>query len=198
MRAFAVRPRVSASRCALRRKPWSSKRAQSSSAWRCCGKRRSSRGRPPIRRPSSSSNRVSPDGGAARLVRSPHRATSLASYSERSRRKRGIYSVMKLRTVHLRAHLASRPWTERERFIVWRGMTGRFSIAIEPLLGMLFFGFLAWGVIWRARVSKPHDLWILSPLFGLMALGFAAYFIAVMFAPLTAYLQTFKPIYILD
>lgn len=105
---------------------------------------------------------------------------------------------MKVRKVNLRDHLASRPWTERERFIVWRGMTGRFSIAIEPLLGMGFFAFLAWGVIWRARVSKPHDLWILSPLFGLMALGFAFYFIAVMFAPLIAYLQTFKPIYILD
>jgi hypothetical protein len=105
---------------------------------------------------------------------------------------------MKVRKVHLREHLASRPWTERERFVVWRGMTGRFAIAIEPLLGMGFFSFLAWGVIWRARVSKPHDLWILSPLFGLMALGFAAYFIAVMVAPLIAYLQTFKPIYILD
>jgi hypothetical protein len=105
---------------------------------------------------------------------------------------------MRLRKVHLRQHLASRAWTERERFVVWRGMTGRFAIAIEPLLGMLFFGFLTWGIIWRARVSKPHDIWILSPLFGLMALAFAIYFIAVMVAPLVAYLQTYKPIYVLD
>jgi hypothetical protein len=105
---------------------------------------------------------------------------------------------MKLRKIQMRQHLASRPWTDRERFVVWRGMTGRAAIAIEPLLGTLFFGFLTWGVIWRARVSKPHDLWILSPLFGLMALGFALYFIAVMVAPLIAYMQTYKPIYVLD
>lgn len=105
---------------------------------------------------------------------------------------------MKLRKIRLRHDLASRPWTERERFIVWRGLTGRFSIAIEPLLATVFFGFLTWGVIWRARVTKPHDLWILSPLFGLMAVAFLIYFIAVIFAPIVAYFHTYKPIYILD
>ena len=105
---------------------------------------------------------------------------------------------MKLRKVHMRAHLASRPWTPRERTIVWRGMTGRFAIAIEPLLGTLFFAFLTWGIVWRARVSKPHDLWILSPMFALVAVGFAIYFVALMAAPFVAYMQTYKPIYILD
>ena len=105
---------------------------------------------------------------------------------------------MKARQVRLREQLVSRPWTERERFIVWRGLTGRFSIAIEPLIGMLFFAGLTWGVIWRARVAKPHDLWILWPVFAFMAFGFAVYFVAVMVAPFIAYMQTFKPIYTVD
>ena len=105
---------------------------------------------------------------------------------------------MKLRRVRVRPHLAGRPWTDRERTVVWRGMTGRMSIAIEPLIGMLFFAGLTYGIIWRARVAKPHDLWILSPLFGIVALCFLAYFVAVMVAPLIAYMQTFKPIYQLD
>jgi|SRR5579884_1090275 len=105
---------------------------------------------------------------------------------------------MRLRTVQHRDYLASRPWTDRERRIVWRGLTGRFSIAIEPLLGMLFFGMLTWGIIWRARITKPHDLWILSPIFGFIALCFLGYFVGVMVAPLVAYAQTYKPIYQID
>jgi hypothetical protein len=105
---------------------------------------------------------------------------------------------MKLRKVVRRAHLAARPWTERERFIVWRGLTGRLAIAVEPLLGTIVFAGLAWGIVWRARTAGPHDLWILSPLFGLTALAFAAYFICVLVAPFAAYLQTYKPIYLLD
>lgn len=105
---------------------------------------------------------------------------------------------MRLRTMCRRSHLASRPWTGRERAIVWRGLTGRMGIAIEPLLGMLFFGMLTWGIVWRSRVAAPHDLWILWPIFALMALAFGAYFVAVLVAPLVAYLQTFKSIYIID
>lgn len=98
----------------------------------------------------------------------------------------------------MRPHLAGRPWTDRERRIVWRGLTGRMAIAIEPLIGALFFAGLTYGIIWRARVTEPHDLWILSPIFGLMALAFTVYFIAVLFAPLLAYLQTYRPIYQID
>lgn len=105
---------------------------------------------------------------------------------------------MKLRKIVQRNHLARRAWTERERFVVWRGLTGRFAIAIEPLLGMLFFALLTWGIIWRARVTKPHDLWILSPIFGFIAVCFAVYFIGVLVAPFIAYLQTYKPIYQVD
>ncbi len=94
--------------------------------------------------------------------------------------------------------MVSRPWTPRERRIVWRGLTGRMSIAIEPLICALFFAGLTYGVIWRARVTKPHDLWILSPIFGFIAVGFAVYFVGVMVAPLIAYVQTYRPIHKLD
>lgn len=105
---------------------------------------------------------------------------------------------MKLRRLHRRADLARRSWTDRERHIVWRGLTGRMAIAVEPLLGMVCFAGLTYGVIWRARTAGPPDLWILSPIFALMSFGFAAYFLCVLFAPLIAYLQTFKPIYVID
>lgn len=105
---------------------------------------------------------------------------------------------MKLRKIQRGDHLAGRPWTARERLIVWRGLTGRFAIAVEPLLGTLFFGMLTWGIIWRARVAKPHDMWILSPIFALAALAFLAYFIYLLVAPLIAYTQTYKPIYLID
>lgn len=72
------------------------------------------------------------------------------------------------------------------------------AIAIEPLAGAIFFGLLTWGIVWRARVASPHDLWILAPIFGLMAAGFTGYWIAVLAAPVAAYLQTRKPIYIVD
>ncbi|HET9391948.1 MAG TPA: hypothetical protein VFO29_00305 [Candidatus Rubrimentiphilum sp.] len=105
---------------------------------------------------------------------------------------------MGFREVRLGRHLTARPWTERERAIVWRGLTGRFAIAVEPLLGTVFFALLTWGIVWRARVAAPHDLWILAPIFGIMAFGFAIYLIALLVAPLIAYAQTFKPIYIVD
>lgn len=105
---------------------------------------------------------------------------------------------MKLRTIAHRPELAHRKWTERERFIVWRGLTGRFSIAIEPLVGGLFFAGLSYGIVWRARVAGPPDLWILWPVFGVVALAFFAYFIAVLVAPFIAYMQTYKPIYQVD
>ncbi len=105
---------------------------------------------------------------------------------------------MKLRTVLQRDYLASRPWTPRERNVVWRGLTGRMSIAIEPLLGTIFFSGLTYGIIWRSRIASPHDLWILSPVFGIIAVCFLIYFVAVMVAPLIAYMQTYKPIFQLD
>jgi hypothetical protein len=95
--------------------------------------------------------------------------------------------------------LARRPWTARERRIVWRGLTGRFAIAVEPLLGTLFFALFTWGIVWRAHHTPGQaTLIVLAPIFALGALAFFVYFIALLAAPILAYLQTFRPIYIVD
>jgi hypothetical protein len=95
--------------------------------------------------------------------------------------------------------LAQRPWTSAERHVVWRGLCGRLAIAIEPLLGMIFMTFLTFGIIYRAHhVAADRDLSKIAWIFALGAIVFAGYFIAVLVAPMVAYFQTFKPIYIVD
>ncbi len=95
--------------------------------------------------------------------------------------------------------LAWRPWTPRERAIVWRGLTGRFALAIEPLIGMLFMGLLTWGIVYRAQhVPSDATLIKIAWIFAIGAIAFAGYFVAVLVAPFVAYMQTFRPIYILD
>ncbi|MDP9023847.1 MAG: hypothetical protein M3N13_00545 [Candidatus Eremiobacteraeota bacterium] len=95
--------------------------------------------------------------------------------------------------------LAQRNWTERERKVVWRGLSGRFAIAIEPLLGLLFMTFLTFGIVYRSQhVPADRDLIKIAWIFGLGAIAFLGYFIAVLIAPFLAYLQTFKPIYVVD
>jgi hypothetical protein len=95
--------------------------------------------------------------------------------------------------------LARRRWTRRERAIVWRGLTGRFALAIEPLLGMVFMGLLTWGIIYRAQhVPSDATLIKIAWIFAIGAIAFAGYFIAVLVAPFVAYMQTFRPIYSLD
>ncbi|HYL27392.1 MAG TPA: hypothetical protein VEW74_06115 [Candidatus Nitrosotalea sp.] len=95
--------------------------------------------------------------------------------------------------------LARRRWTRKERDIVWRGVTGRCALAIEPLLGTLFMGFLTWGIVYRAQhVPADATLIKIAWIFAIGAIAFAGYFVAVLVAPLAAYFQTFRPIYILD
>lgn len=95
--------------------------------------------------------------------------------------------------------LAHRAWTARERDIVWRGLTGRFALAIEPLIGVAFMGFITLGIVWRAHhVASDATLIKIAPIFAVGTLAFVGYFIAVLVAPVAAYLQTFKPIYVLD
>lgn len=95
--------------------------------------------------------------------------------------------------------LAQRPWTERERRVVWRGLTGRMAIAIEPLLGLIFMLFLTFGIVYRAQhVPDDRDLIKIAWIFAIGAICFLGYFIAVLVAPFVAYVQTFKPIYIVD
>ncbi len=107
---------------------------------------------------------------------------------------------MKYRAFDRRTRLlAHRRWTERERRIVWRGLTGRFALAIEPLIGIVFMIFITWGIVWRAQhVPDDATLIKIAPIFALGALVFVGYFVAVLVAPFRAYLQTYKPIYILD
>jgi hypothetical protein len=95
--------------------------------------------------------------------------------------------------------LARRRWTSSERRIVWRGLTGRFALAIEPLLGTIFMALLTWGIIYRAH-HVPSDATLIKVawIFALGAIVFAGYFVAVLVAPLVAYVQTFAPILIVD
>jgi len=95
--------------------------------------------------------------------------------------------------------LAHRAWTQAERKIVWRGLTGRFAIAVEPLLGMFFMSFLTVGIIYRSQhVPAEHDLIKIAWIFALGAIAFTGYFVAVLVAPFIAYMQTYKPIYKVD
>jgi len=95
--------------------------------------------------------------------------------------------------------LAQRSWTEAERTIVWRGVTGRLAIAVEPILGFVLFSLFTWGIIYRSQhVATDATLYKIAPIFGLGAVAFAIYAIAVMVAPLAAFLQTRKPIYKID
>jgi hypothetical protein len=95
--------------------------------------------------------------------------------------------------------LANRAWTQAERKVVWRGLSGRMAIAIEPLLGLIFMTFLTWGMVYRSQhVAAEHDLYKIAWIFGIGAIGFLGYFIAVLAAPFRAYVQTFKPIYLVD
>ncbi|MBV8530129.1 MAG: hypothetical protein JO104_02340, partial [Candidatus Eremiobacteraeota bacterium] len=85
------------------------------------------------------------------------------------------------------------------RRIVWRGLTGRFSLAVEPLLGMIFMALLTWGIVYRAHhVASDATLIKIAWIFAIGAIAFAGYFLAVLVAPIAAYLQTFAPIYIVD
>ena len=95
--------------------------------------------------------------------------------------------------------LARRRWTPAERAIVWRGLTGRFALAIEPLLGTCFMALLTWGIVYRAHhVPADATLVKIAWIFALGAIAFAGYFVAVLVAPIAAYMQTFGPIYVLD
>jgi hypothetical protein len=95
--------------------------------------------------------------------------------------------------------LAQRRWTARERRVVWRGLTGRFALAIEPLIGMVFMALLTWGIVYRAQhVASDATLIKIAWIFALGTIAFGGYFVAVLVAPIAAYLQTFRPIYILD
>ena len=58
---------------------------------------------------------------------------------------------------------------------------------------------LTWGIVYRAQhVPSDATLIKIAWIFALGAIEFAGYFVAVLVAPVAAYLQTFRPIYIVD
>ena len=64
---------------------------------------------------------------------------------------------------------------------------------------MLFMGVLTWGIVYRAQhVPADATLVKIAWIFAIGAIAFAGYFLAVLVAPLAAYFQTFRPIYVLD
>jgi hypothetical protein len=93
-----------------------------------------------------------------------------------------------------------RPWTRLERRVVWRGLIGRLCIAVEPIIcGLVFAGItLALLLAPNGTMTKAEAEVVLVPIFGLATLGFAAYAVFVMVAPIAALIQTFSPIYIVD
>lgn len=104
---------------------------------------------------------------------------------------------MKFRQFDKRARLLRRPWTAAERRVVWSGLMGRLAIAAEPILGTVVFALLTWGIYLRAQHTEESII-VLVPVFAVGALGFTLYGIALMVAPIRAFLQTFAPIYIVD
>lgn len=64
---------------------------------------------------------------------------------------------------------------------------------------MVFMGLLTWGIVYRSQhVASEASLIKIAWIFAIGAIAFAGYFVAVLVAPVIAYLQTFRPIYVLD
>jgi hypothetical protein len=97
-----------------------------------------------------------------------------------------------------RETLAMRHWLPHERRVVWHGATGRFVVALEPAVIALLFGVLAMAI---AHVSgtKEHQGYIyFAWVFGLGAVCFTLYAIALLVHPIRALLHTRQPIFIVD
>lgn len=99
--------------------------------------------------------------------------------------------------------LVRRPWTRAERRVVLNGLLGRLLIAIEPIICFAVFGGLTAGLIFfqlpgGAKMTRWESAIVIAPIFGLAALAFLTYAVAVLVAPLRALVQTFSPIFIVD
>ncbi len=82
------------------------------------------------------------------------------------------------------------------------GLFGRMLIAVEPLLCCTVFSALTAALIFfplpGAKLNQHDSAVVLAPVFGLAALAFLAYAVAVMVPPIRALRHTFLPIYIVD
>lgn len=99
--------------------------------------------------------------------------------------------------------LVRRPWTSVERKVVLAGLFGRLLLAIEPLICFAVFGGLTAGLIFfhlphGSKMTRWEAAIVIAPIFGLAALAFLTYTVALLVAPLRALVQTFSPIYIVD
>ncbi len=99
---------------------------------------------------------------------------------------------MEMTAAERRSELIRRPWTRAERAVVLQGFLGRLAIAVEPLICCIVFVALTLGLLVRG------NLIVLSPIFGLGALAFAIYAVALMVRPVRALFETAGPIFIVD
>jgi hypothetical protein len=90
--------------------------------------------------------------------------------------------------------VARRPWSRAERRVVLRGLFGRLTIAIEPLIVGIFFALLPIGLL----LQRQELALLIAPIFAFAAIIFFAYAIALMVPPARAVLETFAPIYTVD
>jgi hypothetical protein len=99
--------------------------------------------------------------------------------------------------------LVRRPWTAAERRVVLRGLYGRMLIAIEPIICATMFGALTLGLIFlplpvSAHLPHRDAAIVLSPVFGIISVAFAAYAVIVLVPPVRALIHSFSPIFIVD
>jgi hypothetical protein len=92
--------------------------------------------------------------------------------------------------------VASRPWTDAERRVVWNGFLGRLLIAVEPLLVGSVFLAIAVALVRANRDDAPAA--VLAPIFALGFIAFAAYAAVLMAGPARALSSTFDPLLIVD
>jgi hypothetical protein len=97
-----------------------------------------------------------------------------------------------------RAMLAMRRWRPDERRIVRHGMLGRLTIAVEPAVIALLFGWFGYWIATHGRTDATHDDWIFSIIFLPGAAAFAIYAIVLMIGPIRALRETYEPIFVVD
>ncbi len=90
-----------------------------------------------------------------------------------------------------RATLIRRMWTAEERRAVMRGVYGRATIAIEPVIVGGVFLALVVGLVLKGD-------YLLAPVFSVGVAGAAGWFVSVIRKPMLAMREMKKPIYIVD
>ncbi len=94
--------------------------------------------------------------------------------------------------------LAMRRWRPDERRIVRRGLLGRLTIAVEPGIIALLFGWFAYWIGTHGRTDATHDDWIFAIIFLPGAAAFAIYAVVLMLGPVKALRETYQPIFVVD